>query len=75
MDRSGENVGKPRFIRHVSVGCRGCAGQQPKEPNERIRPSPGANNLTKAAPSDSDYSRGGAELKIAWQAAALAARG
>jgi hypothetical protein len=37
----------------------------PKEQNGRIRPSPGANNLTKAAPSDSDYSRGAVELKTA----------
>jgi hypothetical protein len=37
----------------------------PKEPKWANQAIPGANNLTKAAPSDSDYRRGGADLKIA----------
>ena len=55
MHGGGEIVGKPRSIRHVSVGRHGCAGRKPtKWANQAI---PGANNLMKTAPSDSDYRR------------------
>ena len=55
-----ENVGKPRSIRHVSVGRRGCTGQKPNKNKWANQAIPGADNLTKTAPSDSDYRRGGA---------------
>jgi hypothetical protein len=44
----------------VSVGRRGCTGQTRDKNQWANQAVPGADNLTKTAPRDSDYRRGGA---------------
>jgi hypothetical protein len=44
----------------VSVGRRGRTGQKRNKNKWANQAIPGADNLTKTAPSDSDYRRGGA---------------